>query len=62
MVVPMYPGRVFLQIKYNQTCFAFWKCLRLGDLAWNFFEANFWSRDVLGFVGNLRDFLGGFDF
>ena len=43
MVVPMYPSRVFLQIKYNQTCFAFWKCLRLGNLVWNFFEANFWS-------------------
>ena len=43
MVVPMYPSRVFLEIKYNETCFAFWKCLRLGNLAWNFFEANFWS-------------------
>ena len=43
MVVPMYPSRVFLQIKYNETCFAFWKSLRLGNLAWNFFEANFWS-------------------
>ena len=24
MVVPVYPSRVFLQIKYNETCFAFW--------------------------------------
>ena len=32
--------------------YAFWKFLRLGNLAWDFFGVNFWSRD----------FLGGFDF
>ena len=32
-VVPAYPGRVVLRIKYNP----FWKFLRIGDSAWNCF-------------------------
>ena len=104
VVVPAYPSRIVLRMKYNQTCFAavlmhlfhktiymhspqsvlgcihqgfiqlishplclwtsfivteisfspfvvdlslnpFWKFLRLGNLAWDFFRVNFWSRD-----------------
>ena len=48
MIVPtLNPGRLLLR-------------LRLRDSAWDFFGANFWSRDFLGgFVGSPRDF-GGF--
>ena len=31
----------------------FWKILRVGNLAWDFFRVNFWSRDFLGLCWKL---------
>ena len=43
---------------------AFWKFLRLGNSAWDFFArggggvVNFWSTNFLGFVGTPGDVFG----
>ena len=42
---------VFLRIKYNQTCFAFWKLCRI-KMQYGFSVVNFWSRDFWGFCWN----------
>ena len=39
---------VVLRIKYNWTCFAFWKRLR-SKMQYGFFVINFWSRDFWEF-------------
>ena len=59
MVVPAYPDHAVLRIKYNQTCFVFYKLLRLGNSAWDFWDfgaGSFWFRDFFGFL-----FLPSFD-
>ena len=50
IVVPAYPGRMALLIKYNQTCFAYWKFLTLGNSAWDCF--GFWF--FISFTWNLE--------
>ena len=40
---------------------AFWKFSRCGNSEWDIYEANFYLRDLSGFVGSPRDFWG-FDF
>ena len=65
----VYPGHILLQISTTKLVFqnfifhlisfnAFWKFLRLGNSAWDFFSVfffvgggggNFWSRDFFGF-------------
>ena len=54
---------VFLQIKYNQTCFAFWKLCRI-KMQYGFSVVNFWSRDFWGFCWNYGTLgvFSGFDF
>ena len=42
---------VVLRIKYNWTCFAFWKRLR-SKMQYGFFVINFWSRDFWEFCWN----------
>ena len=54
---------VFRVVSFN----AFWKCLWLGNLAWDFLMVKFWSRDFWGVAGEgvcLRSwgFLGGLIF
>ena len=34
------------------------KYLRLGNLTWDFWGVNFWSRDFWGFVGSPTEVLG----
>ena len=53
--MPAYPDHAVLRIKYNQTCFVFYKLLRLGNSAWDFFfwwgrGGDFWFRNFLGFL------------
>ena len=54
--MPAYPDHAVLRIKYNQTCFVFYKLLRLGNSAWDFFfgwgreGGNFWFRNFWGFL------------
>ena len=54
---------VFLRIKYNQTCFAFWKLFRI-KMQYGFSVVNFWSRDFGGFCWNYGTLgiFAGFDF
>ena len=54
---------VFLRIKYNQTCFAFWKVCRI-KMQYGFSVVNFWSRDFWGFCWNYGTLgiFSGFDF
>ena len=54
---------VFLRIKYNQTCFAFWKLFRI-KMQYGFSVVNFWSRDFGGVCWNYGTLgiFSGFDF
>ena len=45
LIVPAHPGHVVLRLKYNQTCFLFWRFLRLRNSVWDFWGVNFWCRD-----------------
>ena len=70
MVVPACPGYVVSRIKYNKTCFVFWKFLRLRNWVLDFFF--FWGGGGGGLIfgpgifcvslESPRDLLGGFDF
>ena len=59
LIVPAHPGHVVLRLKYNQTCFLFWRFLRLRNSVWDFWGVNFWCRDFFfGFdFGPIRSFL-----
>ena len=48
LIVPAHPGHVVLRLKYNQTCFLFWRFLRLRNSVWDFWGVNFWCGDFLG--------------
>ena len=54
--MPAYPDHAVQRIKYNQTCFVFYKLLRLGNSAWDFFflvgegGGDFWFRNFLGYL------------
>ena len=73
MVVPAYPDRAVLRIKYCDhtsfsiffpviSCNPFLNFLKLGRSAWDILGLIFGLRIFGGFVGSPRDFLGGFQF
>ena len=58
MVVPAYPDHAVLRIKYNQTCFVFYKLLRIGNSAWDFLF--WWAGGGGGVIFGLGIFWGFF--
>ena len=53
---------VVLRFKDNQTCFPFWRFLKLRNSAWNFGGLIFSPGIFLGFVGSHMGLFFGFDF